>query len=109
MKYCSYCGKEIEKEAKICVHCGCEVESISSTPQIIINNSNTNINNTKRKSVNKWISFVLCLLLGLVGAHKFYEGKVGSGIAYLCTCGLFGIGWLIDLFIILCKPNPYYV
>lgn len=31
------------------------------------------------------------------------------GILYLCTMGLFGIGWIIDLFAILGKPNPYYV
>lgn len=31
------------------------------------------------------------------------------GILYLCTLGIFGIGWIIDLFTILGKPNPYYV
>lgn len=31
------------------------------------------------------------------------------GIVYLFTVGLFGIGWIIDLISILCKPNPYYV
>ena len=45
----------------------------------------------------------------LLGAHKFYEGKVGMGILYLLTCGLFGIGWIVDIIIILTKPNTYYV
>ena len=31
------------------------------------------------------------------------------GILYLLTCGLFGIGWIVDIIIILTKPNPYYV
>lgn len=58
---------------------------------------------------DKWVAFLLCLFLGGIGAHKFYEGRIGVGIIYLITGGLFGIGWLIDLFVILGKPNPYYV
>ena len=58
---------------------------------------------------SKWVSFFLCLFLGVFGAHKFYEGKIMLGVVYLITCGLFGIGWFIDLIILLFKPNPYYV
>lgn len=57
---------------------------------------------------NKWISFLLCLFLGVLGIHKFYEGKVLLGILYLCTVGLFGIGVIIDLIVLFFKPNPYY-
>ena len=58
---------------------------------------------------NKWTAFFLCLFLGFIGAHKFYEGKTGMGILYLLTLGLFGIGWFIDFIVLLFKPNPYYV
>ena len=57
---------------------------------------------------SKWKALVLCLLFGIVSAHKFYEGRILLGIVYLCTLGLFGIGVLIDLIILLFKPNPYY-
>ena len=57
---------------------------------------------------NKWVSFVLCLCLGYIGAHKFYEGNGAAGIFYLCTLGLFGIGWVIDLINLLFKPNYYF-
>ncbi len=57
---------------------------------------------------NKWISFFLCLFLGGFGAHKFYEERILLGIVYVFTGGLFGIGWLIDIFVLLFKPNPYY-
>lgn len=57
---------------------------------------------------SKWVSFFLCLFLGPLGAHKFYEGKVFLGVVYIFTAGLFGIGIVIDLIILLFKPNPYY-
>ena len=56
---------------------------------------------------NKWVSFFLCFFLGFLGAHKFYEGRILLGILYVCTAGLFGIGIVVDLIILLFKPNPY--
>lgn len=43
-----------------------------------------------------WTDFFLCLFLGFFGVHKFKQRKVGMGIIYLCTFGIFGIGWFID-------------
>lgn len=40
---------------------------------------------------------VLCILLGYFGAHKFYEKKIGMGVLYFFTLGLFGIGWIVDI------------
>ncbi len=39
-------------------------------------------------------------LFGFTGSHRFYFGKPISGTIYFCTLGLFGIGWVIDLFLI---------
>ena len=55
----------------------------------------------------KWVAFFLCLFLGVVGAHKFYEERILLGIVYVLTAGLFGIGVLVDLVILFFKPNPY--
>ena len=46
---------------------------------------------------------IICILLGWLGIHKFIEGKTKLGLVYLFTCGLFGIGWLIDIIICLNK------
>lgn len=119
MKFCKHCGQKIEKDAVVCIYCGKQVETLeqNSHPQVVINNSNMNTNTNINKNTNvtanknaknKWVSFFLCLFLGYFGAHKFYEGKVGMGILYLCTGGLLFIGVIIDLIAILSKPNPYY-
>ena len=43
-----------------------------------------------------FIAYVLWLVAGIFGAHRFYLGKTKSGIAFVFTFGFFGIGWLID-------------
>ncbi|WP_452232590.1 TM2 domain-containing protein [Lacinutrix sp. MEBiC02595] len=47
---------------------------------------------------SKGVAFLLWFFLGFFSAHRFYLEKTGSGILYLCTFQLFGIGWIIDLF-----------
>lgn len=43
-----------------------------------------------------WFKFVICFLFGYFGVHKFIEKKIGMGILYLFTMGLFGFGWIYD-------------
>lgn len=117
--FCRYCGKSMESDSAFCPSCGQSQGNGQPTqfqqPQIVINNVNTNTNKNINASggygrqKNKWTAFFLCLFLGFFGAHKFYEGKAGMGILYIFTAGLFCIGWFIDLIVLLCKPNPYYV
>ena len=42
------------------------------------------------------VAWVLMLFLGVFGAHRFYMGKWISGVIWLLTAGLFGVGWIYD-------------
>lgn len=43
------------------------------------------------------IAWILLFFLGIFGVHRMYLGKWISGLIYLCTLGLFGLGILYDL------------
>jgi len=43
------------------------------------------------------VALALCIPLGIFGAHRFYVGKLGTGLLQLCTLGGLGLWWLYDL------------
>ena len=52
---------------------------------------------TENVSEKNWLfAFLLCIFFGSFGFHRFYVGKVGTGLAYLFTFGFLGIGWVVD-------------
>ncbi len=56
---------------------------------------------------SKLVAYLLWFFLGALGVHKFYLGKVGMGLLYMFTLGLFGIGLLVDLFTLAGQVDNY--
>lgn len=46
---------------------------------------------------NKKTALLCCIFGGFFGIHLFYVGRIGRGLLYLFTGGLFGIGWIVDI------------
>ncbi|HPF41024.1 MAG TPA: NINE protein [Phycisphaerae bacterium] len=44
---------------------------------------------------------MVCFFLGYLGIHRLVVGKIGTGLLYLFTGGLFFVGWFIDLILLL--------
>lgn len=92
--YCSSCGEVIKKEAEICPKCGVRQKSHSSS--------------SGKK--NRVTAGILAILLGGIGAHKFYLGDTGMGILYLCFfwTGIPAIVGLIEGIIYLTKSDKEF-
>jgi len=46
------------------------------------------------------LAYILWFFFGTLGIHRFYLGKTVSGVVWLLTGALCGIGWFIDIFLI---------
>ena len=96
---CGYCGFVEAKKAEPVASVP-PVQQQTAQPQITIQNQHF-INagftpGVSRKS--KMTALLLCIFLGFFGAHHFYVGKTGTGLLFLFTFGLAGLGWIVDIF-----------
>lgn len=88
---CPVCGAPMQNN--ICGYCG--YNAGTGTQQVNINIQA--MPNPGVSSKSKIVALLLCIFLGTLGIHRFYVGKIGTGILYLLTGALFGIGWIVDI------------
>jgi hypothetical protein len=86
--YCRGCASQINASSSSCPNCGA-VQGGDRPEGLPISNK------------NNLVALLLCFFLGILGVHRFYVGRVGSGIVQLLTLGLLGIWTLIDFIVIL--------
>ena len=103
--FCTNCGAEFE--GKFCPACGTAVEQTAKpSDNVIVDAPKVFAQEAQKEPVvqkSKWAALILCLL-GLIligGLHRFYTGKVGTGVVWLLTAGVFGIGTIVDAITIL--------
>ena len=117
MNNCSKCGAPVQ-DGK-CTYCGAEFPA--ETPQPVSNTGPANapaympqagatyvqqpiyinvqapVQYSSSSPKSKVVAIILAVFFGYIGLHHFYVGKVGMGILYIFTCGLFCIGWIVDI------------
>ena len=117
---CTYCGKpfcaECLIEIKGKMYCKSDIGNVvddasksSAAATLVVNITNTNTNtNTNQAGFgigippkSKFVALLLCIFFGVLGSHRFYVGKFGTGLIWLFTLGFFGIGWILDLIMII--------
>ncbi len=86
--FCPNCGKEVSDQAAACPNCGHPLKS--RTP--------TAVQPGKVVSVKNRLAVVLlCFFLGWIGIHRFYVGKIGTGVLFVFFgTNIFAIWVLID-------------
>lgn len=100
--FCPHCGQRITSvSGRFCPHCG-NVLPTDAEQAVNITYNTTYVDRYSDSPKSRMAAALLCFFLGLLGVHRFYVGKVGTGLLWLFTGGLLGVGALIDFIIILC-------
>jgi TM2 domain-containing membrane protein YozV len=90
-KRCPKCNQEFGDDKDFCPNDGTRLENIIMTNSPVM---------VSPFSEGLAMIFVCLGFLGVAGVHRFYVGKIGTGILWLLTGGLFGIGTIIDIILI---------
>ena len=93
--FCTHCGKEVNDDAVVCVHCGCAVKSNGAVG---------------KSGKSKMVAGLLGILLGDIGVHEFYMGNITGGILSIIFCwtGIPAIVGLVKGIKYLCESDEQF-
>ena len=101
MSFCRNCGQEIGNYNP-CPQCGAQqfiqppgYQQAPVYPQNVTAQYVTPIS-----PLSRTVALLLAIFLGGLGVHRFYAGKVGTGILMIVTAGGLGVWWIIDIIIV---------
>lgn len=120
--YCPQCGAPVDAGKEKCEYCGAVIPSAQpkqpepvqqAQPQQVVYVQQQQPVDPSRNNwpiKNKIVAGILAILLGGIGIHKFYLGKVGAGILFLLFCwtGIPALIGLIEGVIILCSNDENF-
>lgn len=92
---CEYCGYTQQQATQTATNNGGKSAAAVVTQFVV--NVNPVATQPTVSPKSRWLALAICYFLGFFGGHYFYVGKIGKGILYIFTAGLFGIGWIVDL------------
>ena len=92
---CQRCGQDLLPDAVYCRQCREPARATNHPYRRATIRDEEEVSDRSRL-----IALLLCALLGYLGIHRFYVGKFGTGILWLLTGGLFGVGYLVDTILI---------
>ena len=112
MRKCEYCGSFIPDDSYTCPGCGAksapvktEEKTESAPEKTTLDRANEKLekfeNSVSEKLADKRVMralvlFILTITLGFFGVHRFMQRKIFTGLLWLCTGGLFTVGYFID-------------
>jgi hypothetical protein len=85
-KFCPSCGYVLDVDASTCPKCRRSQPALAT------------LSRSERRLLP---ASLLCVFLGIFGAHRFYAGKTGTGLIQLVTLGGAGLWWMGDLIMLL--------
>lgn len=99
-KYCTVCGTQLDATNHFCSACGANQDKVNTNKDMVSPRISKPYEISEKSGL---ATFLLCFFLGTLGIHRFYVGKIGTGILMLLTSGGLGIWYLYDLICIVCN------